>query len=155
MNYESLPGNSIFYRFYRFLHNALNSQTEKKDVCAQTKTTKKNSEEFILKKSSSLTSNNLFHKKLFYDSFLLLSLALVALMFAGVYFQKIKDLDIFLKVPELIVLFPVILNLKGSIEINLTLRLSISVNNDFYIRWQKDIWTQNPIVQMLSLVIWL
>ncbi|KAI9487947.1 hypothetical protein BDB00DRAFT_885013 [Zychaea mexicana] len=62
------------------------------------------------------------------DAFPSLIISVVGLIMAGVLMDKYKTWDMFIKTPELFILIPVLLNLKGNLEMNLAARFSTSAN---------------------------
>jgi cation transporter-like permease len=69
------------------------------------------------------------YRKFAGEAFLALLIAMVGLGFAGVVLDSVKHLNVFVTVSELFILVPVILNLKGNLELNLATRLSLASNS--------------------------
>ncbi|KAG1471855.1 hypothetical protein G6F56_001889 [Rhizopus delemar] len=57
-----------------------------------------------------------------------LIISMIGLVFAGDLMDEFQHWNIFLKTPELFILLPVLLNLKGNLEMNLAARFSTSSN---------------------------
>ncbi|KAI8149680.1 hypothetical protein BJV82DRAFT_588903 [Fennellomyces sp. T-0311] len=57
-----------------------------------------------------------------------LIISVVGLIMAGVLMDKYKTWALFMKTPELFILVPILLNLKGNLEMNLAARFSTSAN---------------------------
>lgn len=57
-----------------------------------------------------------------------LALSLLSLMFSGELLVHLARWPVFLKVDKLFILIPILLNLKGNLEMNLSLRMSTSAN---------------------------
>ena len=73
------------------------------------------------------THNKTMNGELFRESVFSLVFSTLGLIGAGYLLDKIQHLDVFTKVSELIMLIPVLLNLKGNLELNFSLRLSTAV----------------------------
>ncbi|KAL0088397.1 hypothetical protein J3Q64DRAFT_1831195 [Phycomyces blakesleeanus] len=57
-----------------------------------------------------------------------LIISVVGFIIAGVWMDQFQHWDVFLKTSELFILVPILLNLKGNLEMNLAARLSTSAN---------------------------
>ncbi|KAG1179192.1 hypothetical protein G6F70_000279 [Rhizopus microsporus] len=57
-----------------------------------------------------------------------LIISMIGLIFAGDLMDEFQSSDVFLKTPELFILLPILLNLKGNLEMNLAARFSTSSN---------------------------
>jgi cation transporter-like permease len=53
--------------------------------------------------------------------------SICGLIAAGMILDKVQHVDVFIQISELIILVPVLLNLKGNLELNLTARLGTAV----------------------------
>ncbi|KAL1935025.1 hypothetical protein VTP01DRAFT_4165 [Rhizomucor pusillus] len=62
------------------------------------------------------------------EAFPMLVVSVIGLILAGVLMDKFQAWDVFLKTPELFILLPILLNLKGNLEMNLAARFSTSAN---------------------------
>ncbi|KAI9316998.1 hypothetical protein BX666DRAFT_2019089 [Dichotomocladium elegans] len=62
------------------------------------------------------------------EAFPSLIISVIGLIMAGVLMDKFQTWDVFLKTPELFILLPILLNLKGNLEMNLAARFSTSAN---------------------------
>lgn len=71
---------------------------------------------------------NLLEKRLFMEAVPSLLFSLFGLILAGVLLDKIQHWDLFIEVSELIILVPVLLNLKGNLEMNMATRVSTAAN---------------------------
>ncbi|ORZ23096.1 hypothetical protein BCR42DRAFT_403964 [Absidia repens] len=67
-------------------------------------------------------------KHLIFQSLPSLIVSLVGLIVAGVLMDEYQHWDVFLKTPELFILLPILLNLKGNLEMILASRFSTSAN---------------------------
>ncbi|KAJ1560722.1 hypothetical protein HK405_006178 [Cladochytrium tenue] len=64
------------------------------------------------------------------EALLALLIAMLGLGLAGVVLDEVQGFEVFQRVTELFILIPVILNLKGNLELNLAVRLSVASNTD-------------------------
>ncbi|RHZ61844.1 hypothetical protein Glove_345g24 [Diversispora epigaea] len=85
-----------------------------------------------------------------------LIISVAGLMFAGWLLDLVQHWPVFNKVPELFILVPVLLNLKGNLEMNLASRLSTSANlgelDKSSVRYEL-IWGNLAVLQVQSLIV--
>ena len=58
----------------------------------------------------------------------MLVLALIGLLLSGTLLERMSRWSVFVKVDKLFILVPILLNLKGNLEMNLSLRMSTAAN---------------------------
>ncbi|CAG8440186.1 3051_t:CDS:10 [Diversispora eburnea] len=95
-------------------------------------------------------------RNLAYEAMPPLIISVVGLMFAGWLLDLVQHWPVFNEVPELFVLVPVLLNLKGNLEMNLASRLSTSANlgelDKSSVRYEL-IWGNLAVLQVQSLIV--
>ena len=79
--------------------------------------------------SHNQTSNSLLDFHLIRESMVSLLFSTAGLIGAGFLLDKVQHYDVFVEISELIILIPVLLNLKGNLELNLSARLSTAVGH--------------------------
>ncbi|KAI9485724.1 MAG: hypothetical protein EXX96DRAFT_546222 [Benjaminiella poitrasii] len=91
-----------------------------------------NNEDFIVYDTTTMHEEikpTTTHAKLLaIQAFPSLIISVIGLLFAGDLMDEFQHWDVFLKTPELFILLPILLNLKGNLEMNLAARFSTSSN---------------------------
>ncbi|CAG8768846.1 1125_t:CDS:10 [Dentiscutata erythropus] len=133
------------------------SQKASKNEYIEVQTSEEQNYDIDLRKQKILNISNVQEERsLAFEAIPPILISVVGLMLAGWLLDMVQSWPVFVKVPELYILVPVLLNLKGNLEMNLASRLSTSANlgelDKPSIRYTL-IWGNLAVLQVQSLVV--